>query len=551
MKIFLLNLSLSGNKYSTTVPKLKERQKFFFLSFFLFGFSAAMAQTPQMTGKTAVWTGAISNDWCTAGNWQSGIVPDETTSTLIPAKSKNMPVVCDGFSFNAYTNNIDVQDGATLTVAVNKTLNVFGNFTNTNPSVYVLAGRINFAGADQFIPGFAFTSVSINGGGTKTLTGNATVSSILVLTRGIVKTSATSLITLGYRSMISAGYESSYIDGPLTRLTNSTHTYSFPIGAAGRVKSVNISPNDETAGSYTVAYHNTVTPNNGVFACTNLMADKNDEYWDVTRTSGSANAYLQVEYKAPASEQSWSNRQLPLEGSSVAMIVNNSGAWKYSADAAMGVQNLETIAGEYDGQVGGQFEYDAAKIGFGYGYNTIDSINLLSFAAALNGYNASVNWNLKQGNDLVITDLEHSTDNKNFERLTTVQSGNAIPNAYAHNNLRSGVHYYRLHLKDKAGNISVSKTIQVVIPEYVTRIDGLKATQVRYDGYVKIQSAANQQVSICLFDMAGHQVSKISGGLQPGDNSIHFNTMMITPGIYNLYVQTADGARATLRFMKD
>ena len=91
----------------------------------------------------------------------------------------------------------------------------------------------------------------------------------------------------------------------------------------------------------------------------------------------------------------------------------------------------------------------------------------------------------------------------------------------------------------------------MIMPEYITIIKGLKATLVRSEAIVKIESARNQQAGFNLYDMSGHLVTKQVSGLQQGDNSINLSTLMITPGIYNLYVQTADGVRSTLRFMKE
>jgi hypothetical protein len=71
------------------------------------------------------------------------------------------------------------------------------------------------------------------------------------------------------------------------------------------------------------------------------------------------------------------------------------------------------------------------------------------------------------------------------------------------------------------------------------------------DGYLDIESAGNQPVSIALFDMSGRVINKLSTSVMTGKNCIHFDAMMITPGMYNLYVQTSDGVKATLRFMKD
>ncbi len=160
-------------------------------------------------------------------------------------------------------------------------------------------------------------------------------------------------------------------------------------------------------------------------------------------------------------------------------------------------------------------------------------------------------WSVEQGDDVITTELQHGRDQEHFSKLATFQAEKGKQLNFDHNNLAAGPHYYRLLMKDKANNLSYSKTVLVIVPDYITRIKGLKATLVRNDAVVKIESSIDQKVGINLYDMAGHLVNKLQATLQVGDNAISVNTMMVTPGIYNMYVQTANGAKASLRFMKE
>lgn len=522
----------------------------FFLAIAMLG-NSVYSQSTQSITKQSIWTGAVNNEWNNPGNWNTGTVPDETTNTVIPNNTKTMPVVGGVFNFNSSTADINVQAGATLTIPQNHTLNVFGNIINTDESRYQILGRINFAGTNQLIPGFSYNSIAINGGGIKTVSGNAIVNGMFILVKGIVKTDEAHMLTLGAKAMITSGYSYAYIDGPLTRITNSTYNYTFPIGTNGVVRNITVVPNDPTTGAYTVAYYKTYTPNSAKFSCTNLIANKIDEYYDVKKAIGSANASVQLPYEASMDASVWSNKKNPEEGQNVAVVINADATWSYGADASKGLKNVESIPANVNGAIAGAVTKDDAHYGFGYGYSVIDSIEIIQFNALLNNDNGDIKYSVKQGNDLLATELEHSTDNSNFSTLDQAVTGNGEQNNYEHTGLSSGIHYYKLRLKDKAGNISYSKTIQLFVPDFKTIITGLKATMIRFDGYVNIQSANNQQFTFCIFDMSGRVVNKQSGSLMTGNNSIHFNSMMITPGIYNMYVQTADGVKATLRFMKE
>ncbi|MES2648438.1 MAG: T9SS type A sorting domain-containing protein [Bacteroidota bacterium] len=538
---------------STTMPKLNKALIIFGLVIFSQSVSAQEVQSSNTTIATATWTGAVSADWCNSANWADGKIPNETSNTVIPAGTPNNPVVACNFSFNAFTGNIDVRAGATLTIPTNKTLNIYGNFINTNENNYLIAGRVNFSGQNQIVPGFKYHSLTVSGGGLKTLAGNATVNGVLVLTRGVIVTKSDKLLTLGYRCMITAGYGNAYVDGPLKRLTNAPYSYSFPVGAQGKVRSVVIAPDNSNEGSYTVYYHRNTTPDNGKFDCTNLLANQQEEYWSVSRSENAADAMVQMEYINSGEAKSWSNRVNPSEETSVAIIQNTNGSWSYKSEAAaMGLQSIESSTpAAYDGTLGSRLSTNNSYFTFGYGYSSILPIKLLSFSGNLQANDIALAWSVEQGDDVITTELQHGPDQEHFSKLASFQAEKGKQLNFDHNNLAAGPHYYRLLMKDKANNLSYSKTVLVIVPDYITRIKGLKATLVRNDAVVKIESSIDQKVGINLYDMAGHLVNKLQASLQVGDNAISVNTMMVTPGIYNMYVQTANGTKASLRFMKE
>ncbi len=74
------------------------------------------------------WTGAVSTDWNTPGNWAGGTVPTASQNVIIPDVA-NDPVVNQPAENPAVCNNLTVKSGATLTVATNKSLVVNGTLT--------------------------------------------------------------------------------------------------------------------------------------------------------------------------------------------------------------------------------------------------------------------------------------------------------------------------------------------------------------------------------------------------------------------------------------
>ncbi|GAB2941268.1 hypothetical protein GCM10027048_02170 [Hymenobacter coalescens] len=90
----------------------------------LTGLAAFLTPGPVISAGLT-WTGAVSRDWGTAGNWTPAQVPTATDNVTIP------DVVNDPEVSNAQqANNVVLASGATLTTAPGGTLTVNGSFTN-------------------------------------------------------------------------------------------------------------------------------------------------------------------------------------------------------------------------------------------------------------------------------------------------------------------------------------------------------------------------------------------------------------------------------------
>ncbi|MCC3159316.1 T9SS type A sorting domain-containing protein [Hymenobacter sp. 15J16-1T3B] len=72
------------------------------------------------------WTGAVSTDWATAGNWTNNVLPTSTTDVFIPASAPRMPILGTAGA----SASLNVVSGATLQIASGGTLSLAGNLTN-------------------------------------------------------------------------------------------------------------------------------------------------------------------------------------------------------------------------------------------------------------------------------------------------------------------------------------------------------------------------------------------------------------------------------------
>lgn len=95
------------------------------------------------TATAGQWTGNVSTDWATAGNWCSGIVPTAATNVTIPAGATRMPLI----STSVNCNNLVISTGATVTTSGTGTLNISGLLTNNG--TFTSTGTTNFNGTTQ------------------------------------------------------------------------------------------------------------------------------------------------------------------------------------------------------------------------------------------------------------------------------------------------------------------------------------------------------------------------------------------------------------------
>lgn len=515
-------------------------------------FKVTVTVNSGISANTAIWTGSVSSDWCNAANWACGIIPDVYKHTIIPGGTPNQPVISG--SCDALTKDIDVQGTATLILEAGRTLGIYGSIINMDATRYTLNGIVTFAGDDQIIPGFTYTGLGVNGGGSKTLLGNATVNGNLNLNNGNIISSNAAMLIVTASGSISAGKNNAHIEGPLTRLTNSTATYKFPVGKNGFLREGAVTPVSTAPSSYTVWYHpnlnvvNTLAPN--------LNAIQANEYWAVNKNYGS-DALVSLYYKNPnalaagTATTDWSNGINPCDLCNVAMVINDgANNWSYTGSGGFG--NNETSYWQNNNFVySRQLLGNSGQYTFGYYSSTILPVQLLSFTGIIKENASLLQWKFSTSSDIAYTELQHSENGRHFEKLTGQANGNPDASSYMHTNLMPGAHYYRLLMVDKAGKISYSRTVLLVMGDNITVIKGLQPTLVNSETYIDIHSSKPQNLQATLLDVTGRMVGNYRGKLGEGENNFRINLIAVTRGMYTLRVITADGAMANFRIMKE
>lgn len=141
------------------------------------------------------WTGAVSNAWNTAGNWDCGSAPTPLTDAMIPVVvSGNYPIIDDADGM-ANSKDINVASGATVTVngAGDGTLQIAGAITNGGV-LNATDGTVIMAGTSaQAIPAAAFATntlrnLTIDNASGVTLGGATNLTGVLTVTTGAFNT---------------------------------------------------------------------------------------------------------------------------------------------------------------------------------------------------------------------------------------------------------------------------------------------------------------------------------------------------------------------------
>ena len=136
-------------------------------------FGATGSAVPPKT-----WTGAVSTDWNTAGNWNPAGVPVATDSVIVPSGTTNSAVIRGGASYSV--NGLFIQSGATVTMDT-AILLVNGSFTQagtiTDPSA---SSGLDLQGTGKTLSGsIPISSATVVG--TYALSGNASASAMQVI----------------------------------------------------------------------------------------------------------------------------------------------------------------------------------------------------------------------------------------------------------------------------------------------------------------------------------------------------------------------------------
>jgi hypothetical protein len=344
----------------------------------------------------------------------------------------------------------------TLTLNGSLTNGVNQGLRGSSGSSLVIAGGTasNQLSFDQTTPGSTnvLNQLTMNSTGrTLTLLNSLQLAGNLALTDGIVNTGSATLTMLSTAGF-SGGSVLSFINGPLTRQTNSNIAHEFPLGHGNEYHPFSIIPASASVSSYTGEYFIAAPPAGSLMTPTTGIA--NNEYWQIAKNSG-VDAQVVLNYKA---DNTWSNGS-PAAQDFIFVSHLNGGVWERDNGTLI------------PGNTGAGYTPATSKLlssyssfTFAYGPTALLPVNLISFEGFKNDSKVDLRWSSASEINFEKYVVERSADGRNFTAMGTVP-GTSLPQVN-HYKLTdhlpiNGSNFYRLRMVDIDGTFAFSTVIRI------------------------------------------------------------------------------------------
>ncbi|MES2648456.1 MAG: T9SS type A sorting domain-containing protein [Bacteroidota bacterium] len=398
----------------------------------------------------------------------------------------------------------------------------------------------------------------------------------LELFGGTLNTSSVNLLTLAIPATIhstNSGSSNSFVNGPMAKKTDASNTplgdfeFTFPIGKSNPVQFkpaylVPLTASGQTTYKAELIQVTTSSSTSLLFPepfLSSLVAISNSFYWNINR-SGTGSARIGFDYFPGAVSSEWvlENSLDPPPGipvnSNIALVQNNGSSWNFTKTAG----NFNDQGPRYEAvyyQLSnriytGELE-NFGPVTFGFGYNIILPLKLISFKGTIKNDASRLEWNITEPNEVLGFVLEYSNDGKTYRAIKNISSNGTSNYEFQHENLPGGKHYYKLLVKDQKGKKFYSPVVMLFSFEKNKADVDFIFVEKKSELVCSIFSARKQIIYASIFDIAGRKIKTEKYVLNAGKNHWQIAVLSLAKGVYFLKVETEDGLLETNRFIKD
>jgi Secretion system C-terminal sorting domain/Immunoglobulin I-set domain len=490
------------------------------------------------------WTGAVNNDWHTAGNWSCGTVPSSTDDVVISAGN---PVIaagaigrCRNMSKSGFASAINLS-GATL--------QLFGNLTYTGGSFTTNAGSsFEFKGTTQQSASGAspltITNLLIDNNNGVVMNKNISVSGTLSLQAGNIYTNN---FLLTANTISGAGATRYIITGDASNNPATTGglrmniavgaTKQFPIGP--RTVSFNPCTIQNTAGpaeDFTIRVN--LSPLAGAAALQTVQRT-----WQIDEaTIGGNTATLTLQWDASHEGASFIRTYCGIYKSN-GTAIDYAGYTGQNGAAAL-------VSGTtWQKQLTGVTSFSP------WGVTSTPSVlplQLSYFKLQLtNEKKVQLDWKMEQGSTPVYFEVLRSTNTLRFDFVKRVDANAGTDYHFTDEHPFTGNSFYILKMVGNDGEIKYSNTLRATISQnnYIQSV--AYPNPVKDVLHLQLNVISDDIASLYLIDAAGKQVSAQLFRLNVGSNYKDIHMQHLPAGIYQLVLVSRNGATSKSIILKE
>jgi hypothetical protein len=270
----------------------------------------------------------------------------------------------------------------------------------------------------------------------------------LTLTSGYIDASSFDL-QLTSNATVSGGSDASHVIGTVVKTTESTASFTFPLGDGTYYKAISVMPSAVTSNVWTAQYFNTVHPNS-VMETVALDHVSAYEYWDLDNGAG-----LSGKVMIP-----WVSQNAVLEYADLRIAhYDGSTDWDMVASTPLGNNTSGAIVSDT-----WVTDYSPFTIGSTSATNVLP-ITLVSFSGEKKENKNILNWTTASEINNAFFTIEKSYNGLDFDWVGTQEgsspSTQIINYSLTDYNILERINYYRLKQTDFDGKFVYSNTISI------------------------------------------------------------------------------------------
>jgi hypothetical protein len=361
----------------------------------------------------------------------------------------------------------------------------------------------------------------------------------LTLTQGRIITTATNLLTADINADVVGGNSNSYVEGPMAKNSNSTDTFTFPVGKNFLLSRIGFTPETANAVTFRAEYFQIAPQTIDTEFDSSLDHISFLEYWLLDRTAGNTNAFVTLHW-------TWYSKVSPRLGQDgiddwrelrVARWGNNAtpldGAWwndEGSNAGGSGAYSAGTVTSDL------VTEFSPFTLATTTEWNPLPS-NISSFTAqAQNNKQVLVKWTTAYEQNLSTFEVERSLDNKNFQVVGKVKAfGNSTTNRnYNFLDMKPllGTSYYRLRQIDQNTNQQLTESRSVEIQGVLNEKLKLYPNPVTETITWEVTTSQKTQAKFEIKSIKGETILSKDLEMNVGQNKFNFDVKSLKSGVY-------------------